>query len=346
VAYDARDDYEKSCVVATKAMRAAITLPGKVSRIGWVVPAKLTSEQWHEAMQTISDIEGSIMWVLGDGWRAGEERKEYGAGEETATTLGLNYDTCRNAAWVAGRIELSRRRDNLSFGHHQAVAPLDPYEQDRFLDAAEKDRCTVKDIRTTVAKYRRAKKHQEIADAARAKQDILGPFPLIYADPPWSFETYSELGKELSPDEHYPVMSYEDIKALTVDGKPISELAHADAALFLWCTSSNIHLALEVMGAWGFEYKTHAVWDKQRTGTGYIFLNQHEVLLYGTRGGMPAPLAITSSVFSVQRTTHSAKPPEVRAALDRMYPEFDGAMKVELFCREEVPGWTTWGYES
>src|SRR6266536_1438757 len=37
---------------------------------------------------------------------------------------GLDYQTLRNYAWVAGRFELSRRRDTLSFGRHAEAAAL------------------------------------------------------------------------------------------------------------------------------------------------------------------------------------------------------------------------------
>ena len=32
-------------------------------------------------------------------------------------------------------------------------------------------------------------------------------YDIIYADPPWSFKTYSEKGKDRSPENHYGVMS-------------------------------------------------------------------------------------------------------------------------------------------
>ena len=33
--------------------------------------------------------------------------------------------------------------------------------------------------------------------------------------------------------------------------------------------------ALEVMAAWGFVYKTHIAWVKDKDGTGYWFRNKH-----------------------------------------------------------------------
>ena len=100
------------------------------------------------------------------------------------------------------------------------------------------------------------------------------------------------------------------------------------------------------MEEWGFTYKTQAVWDKQKSGTGQIFLNQHEILLYGSRGKIPKPAKIFPSVFSYPRGKHSAKPPEVRSALESMYPHFDKATRIELFARENVAGWTVDGYEA
>jgi N6-adenosine-specific RNA methylase IME4 len=125
----------------------------------------------------------------------------------------------------------------------------------------------------------------------------------------------------------------------------IPELAHKDAALFLWCTSANLPYALEVMAAWDFTYKAQAVWVKDKCGLGLVFRNQHELLLYGTRGAMPGPAYQPASVFAYPRGRHSAKPAAVRTAIERMYPSFDATTRLELFAREQVKGWTGWGYE-
>ena len=52
----------------------------------------------------------------------------------------------------------------------------------------------------------------------------------------------------------------------------------------MWCTSANIHYALEVIEAWGFTNKAHATWVKDKTGLGLVFRNK-----YATRGNMPGP---------------------------------------------------------
>jgi hypothetical protein len=80
----------------------------------------------------------------------------------------------------------------------------------------------------------RLAKHQKIAGAATGRLENLGPFPLIYADPPWKFEIYSEIGAERTPDQHYPTLSDQEIIDFKVGGKPVKDIAHKDAALFLW----------------------------------------------------------------------------------------------------------------
>ncbi len=40
--------------------------------------------------------------------------------------------------------------------------------------------------------------------------------------------------------------------------------------------------------------------------------------LYGTRGNMPAPQYLPPSIFRYPRGEHSAKPPEIRAEIEKM----------------------------
>jgi N6-adenosine-specific RNA methylase IME4 len=206
-------------------------------------------------------------------------------------------------------------------------------------------------------KESRKAKHRDIAARARAQQqtepDTVGPFPLIYADPAWTFNTYSEMGLEKTPTQHYQTMTDDEIISMKVFGKTIPELASPDAACLMWCTSSNLERALAVMEAWGFTYTSSAVWVKTRddgitpiSGMGLVFRNMHEVLLYGKRGSMPGPQYQPPSVFFYPRGRHSAKPPEIRGEIEKMYPDFDTDTRIELFSRDSVPGWTHFGFEA
>ncbi|RXG91559.1 MT-A70 family methyltransferase [Bradyrhizobium zhanjiangense] len=197
------------------------------------------------------------------------------------------------------------------------------------------------------ATHERVKAEGEAASASQPQH--LGPFPLIYLDPPWVFETHTPEMTHRMPDDHYPTLSDNEIVAVRFFGRTIRQLAADVSVMLMWCTSSNMLRACSVMERLGFTYKTHAVWDKQKIGTGKIFRNQHEMLLYGSRGDPPMPVEQHSSVFSgekFERGRHSAKPDEVRRIIERMYPAFDESTRVEIFARGQIPGWTCLGYEA
>ncbi len=98
------------------------------------------------------------------------------------------------------------------------------------------------------------------------------------------------------------------------------------------------------MDAWGFTYKTHAVWDKEKIGQGYWFRGQHEDLLVGVKGEMKPPpeVARISSIFPESRTNHSAKPEAVYKWIENAFPALE---KLEMYAREKREGWKSWGNE-
>jgi len=182
---------------------------------------------------------------------------------------------------------------------------------------------------------RRIERIQEI-EAKRANnkplEASLGTFSVIYADPAWDYLSELSVG--------YPCMSVKEICEM-----PISQISADDAVLFMWCSSSLLPEALEVVNAWGFKFKTSAVWDKDFTGQGAYFRQAHEVLMIATKGSVPeVPYgARPSSVLKFKRREHSRKPDEICQIIDQMYPELS---KVELFCRgEPAQGWVGWGNE-
>ncbi len=100
------------------------------------------------------------------------------------------------------------------------------------------------------------------------------------------------------------------------------------------------------MAAWGFEYKTHLIWAKDRAGTGYWLRGRHELLLIGTRGAIPAPLPGEQgdSIISARVSAHSEKPAIFAELIERWYPDVP---KIELFCRGKArAGWVAFGNEA
>jgi N6-adenosine-specific RNA methylase IME4 len=161
-------------------------------------------------------------------------------------------------------------------------------------------------------------------------------FPIIYADPPWRYE-HPPMGGSRVVENHYPTMALDEICAL-----PVADLATPDAVLFLWTTSPLLEQCFDVIRAWGFEYRTSAVWVKPSIGMGYFVRQQHELMLIAKRGElpMPSPEARPSSVIESARGAHSEKPIEGYELIERMYPQLS---KIELFARKTRPGWERWG---
>ncbi len=156
---------------------------------------------------------------------------------------------------------------------------------------------------------------------------IKGRFDVIYADPPWEYDFSATTPRKI--ETHYPPMKLEDIENLEL---PDSE----NAVLFLWATAPKIREALGVMEKWGFEYKTHAIWDKEIIGMGYWFRGQ------GIKGQAVPPEAPHrySSIIKERRSKHSRKPEGAYKVLESMFPR---QKKIELFATKKRKGWVPWG---
>lgn len=162
-----------------------------------------------------------------------------------------------------------------------------------------------------------------------------GGFQVIYADPPWRYSFSKSDSRQI--ENQYPTMLTSEICALQVPSAK-------DAVLYLWATAPKLLEALAVMKTWGFEYKTQAVWDKEKIGMGFWFRGQHELLLVGTKGKFSPPKQAkrTSSVYRYKRVKHSKKPDEIRDLIASWFPELP---RLEMFCRSPAPGWVVWGNE-
>lgn len=156
---------------------------------------------------------------------------------------------------------------------------------------------------------------------------------VLYADPPWRYE-YSR-AKNRDIENHYNTMTLEEIKRMKIP-------TEKDTVLFLWATAPKLTEALEVLAAWGFTYRTCAIWDKQVMGMGHWFRIQHEILLVGIKGSpkTPPPSKRISSILNCKRSKHSEKPFVVRDTLKAMYPD---AQCVEMFARTSWLGWESIG---
>lgn len=175
----------------------------------------------------------------------------------------------------------------------------------------------------------------------------LGRYGTILADPPWLFS--NRTGK-MAPEHkrlyRYHTMTNEEIMAL-----PIADLALPQSHLYLWVPNALVQAGLQVMEAWGFQYKTNLVWYKVRSdggpdrrGVGFYFRNVTELVLFGVRGRLrtlPPGRSMPNIIVSRKRE-HSRKPEQLYDVIEQCSPD----PYLELFARVPRPGWTSWGDES
>ena len=170
-------------------------------------------------------------------------------------------------------------------------------------------------------------------------------YKTIYADPPWQFSNRTgKMAPEHKRLNRYSTMKLDDIKKL-----PVSEAADEKSHLYLWVPNALLPEGLEVMKAWGFEYKTNIIWEKVRKdgmpdgrGVGFYFRNVTEILLFGIKGDnnrtLQAGRTQVNLVRSIKRE-HSRKP-------DEFIPIIESCSQgpyLELFARGKRENWDMWG---
>ncbi|MEQ8822150.1 MAG: MT-A70 family methyltransferase [Sumerlaeia bacterium] len=175
-----------------------------------------------------------------------------------------------------------------------------------------------------------------------------GPFQTVLADPPWRFENRTgKMAPEHGRLRRYETMELEELCALPV-GDHLAEPAH----LYLWVPNALMPEGLQVLRAWGFQYKTNLIWYKVRKdggpdgrGVGFYFRNVTEMVLFGVRGKNARTLPPGRSqvnLLATRKQEHSRKPGELYDVIEACSP----GPYLELFARGTRPGWAAWGNQA
>lgn len=173
-------------------------------------------------------------------------------------------------------------------------------------------------------------------------------YSTILADPPWRFT--NRTGK-MAP-EHRRLSRYGTLTAKEIADLPVEAVALPTAHLYLWVPNALLSEGLQVMAAWGFQYKTNIVWHKLRKdggsdgrGVGFYFRNVTELLLFGIRGKNARTLAPGRrqvNYIGTRKREHSRKPDEQYEIIEACSP----GPYLELFARGERRGWHVWGNQA
>jgi N6-adenosine-specific RNA methylase IME4 len=177
---------------------------------------------------------------------------------------------------------------------------------------------------------------------------VTGRFGTILADPPWRFANRTgKVAPEHRRLSRYDTLTFEEIKAI-----PVATVAAEVCHLYLWVPNALLPQGLEVLTAWGFEYKTNLIWHKVRKdggpdgrGVGFYFRNVTEIILFGVRGKHARTLTPGRrqvNFIKTQKREHSRKP-------DEQYPLIEACSPspfLEMFARGSRPGWISWGNQT
>ena len=124
--------------------------------VAWTPNHELDAHEWAAAGRRIGAVGRCIQWLLGD-WIAYGNAKFGERYARAAKITGYDTQTLMNMVYVASRFPISRRRENLSWSHHETLAALQLEEGDLWLDRSVTHRWSVADLRMMV----RASRKQE-----------------------------------------------------------------------------------------------------------------------------------------------------------------------------------------
>lgn len=179
-------------------------------------------------------------------------------------------------------------------------------------------------------------------------------YNIILMDPPWKYGDSRNYKVKNNPtgaggaSKHYPVMGLKELKEL-----PIQNIINPESCfLFMWCTGPKMDWGIECMKAYGFKFVTIPfVWVKVKNdlsdirydGIGCYTNNNAEYVLLGRIGKYQrANTGVRQIVTYSPKGKHSKKPDEIRGRIVRLIGDLS---RIELFAREKVDGWDSWGNE-
>lgn len=179
----------------------------------------------------------------------------------------------------------------------------------------------------------------------------VGPFRLIYVDPPWPYEN-SDQHEGSRGHMDYPGLSMEDICRLRVE---IDKVAHEDCIVAMWVTNAFVWAVGRVLEAWGFdvagegrEQRTMFTWDKctvndkDKAGVGSWGRGRTEHLVIASRGKAVHTLNELQTLIRAPIREPGRKPDLFAELLEKHCP----GPHLEMFAREERKNWRVWGAET
>jgi len=161
-------------------------------------------------------------------------------------------------------------------------------------------------------------------------------YKVLYVDPPWQYDNKKTGGSASSgATQKYNTLSLVELKTFDLNAADTS-------ILFMWATVPLLDQAIELMKAWGFEYKTSLIWEKENHyGLGYWFRGCVEILMVGVKGGVKPFRSNMKNIIKAPVQTYSKKPDLFRKLIERLTQ--NATPRIEYFARTKIHGWEVFG---
>lgn len=169
------------------------------------------------------------------------------------------------------------------------------------------------------------------------------PYDLVYTDPPWQISRGGV--KKSRPNSSGKPLDYPTLPLSTI--KDMHSQLNTNN-IFMWTIEKYLYQTETMMYSLGYTLHCRIIWDKGRgQAPAYTLRFTHEYLLWFYKKGhilKPAEdfRGVYPSVIHETNTYHSHKPETAYTYLETMFP---AATKLELFSRQERPGWDSFGNE-
>jgi len=336
----------------------------EVSRTGLVIRADLSQDEWVQIGAKLAEAEGGVHWWIGDWLNYGERR--WGETYQVAVErTGFSYSTVAHDAYVASAIDVCRRRQTLSWGHHYEVAALEPEQQDYWLDQAEQGNWTREQLRRARRLARSAFRSALATSGAvigQGVQVIQGnmllvlptlteKFDLVIADPPynvteWDWDKRGELAKFLQETRDWLIA--------------IQGVVKPEYHLFWFCSpkfAADIELIFRELA---LPIRSRIVWHRRNMAEGsdavYAFIDSWDMIFHvGTRP-LNYPPAWDDGRFDVQvfavpqtnytdRKLHPTQKPEALITWLVNYGSYPGDNVLDPFAGSGTTGAACQGVE-
>jgi len=160
--------------------RMGEAFPGaSVTPVSWIPTRDLDLAEWTAAGRRLGAIGRCGQWGLGDWIRYGNAKfgERY---RRAARITGYDVQTLMNMVYVASRFTISRRRENLSWSHHETLASLEEGAQEHWLDRAAAERLSISDLRLELRDWRRGSRKSldddgDFTEAPLPREAVLCP---------------------------------------------------------------------------------------------------------------------------------------------------------------------------